>query len=261
MTKCGERIIRWNSGLCRRRVAIIADDFHGSDALSSAYLFRNVSRCIANFSFNGGNRGPDPRGWDVFGWHAFNPSPLFDGDGADDSTGLGEDLSIEVAATFGFCLKQQQALSLVVKLHAETPASTRPQRSSPAAMRLRNASPTPSAVSAEGRCKAYPTTKQIRSGDLGEIFAMEWIDAYSGGFRPPVKRLRWRNHRNIARSPRPSGHQGWRSRCRAAWRSSYPDRQAKYKCSRDKARKDSVVRRPAQWVGHSSQTDGVLKHR
>jgi hypothetical protein len=43
-----------------------------------------------------------------------------------------------------------------------------------------------------------PTTKQIRSGDLGEIFATEWIDVYSGGFRAPVKRLRWKDHRNMA---------------------------------------------------------------
>lgn len=28
-----------------------------------------------------------------------------------------------------------------------------------------------------------PTTKQIRSGDLGEIYATEWIDAHSGGYR------------------------------------------------------------------------------
>jgi Cap4 SAVED domain len=43
-----------------------------------------------------------------------------------------------------------------------------------------------------------PTTKQIRSGDLGEIFATEWIDAYSGGYQAPIKRLRWRDHRNMA---------------------------------------------------------------
>jgi hypothetical protein len=43
-----------------------------------------------------------------------------------------------------------------------------------------------------------PTTKQIRSGDLGEIFATEWIDAYSGGYRAPIKRLRWKDHRNMA---------------------------------------------------------------
>jgi hypothetical protein len=43
-----------------------------------------------------------------------------------------------------------------------------------------------------------PTTKQIRSGDLGEIYATEWIDAHSGGYRAPVKRLRWKDHRNMA---------------------------------------------------------------
>lgn len=43
-----------------------------------------------------------------------------------------------------------------------------------------------------------PTTKQIRSGDLGEIYATEWIDAHSGGFRAPIKRLRWKDHRNMA---------------------------------------------------------------
>lgn len=42
-----------------------------------------------------------------------------------------------------------------------------------------------------------PTTKQIRSGDLGEIYATEWIDAHSG-FRAPIKRLRWKDHRNMA---------------------------------------------------------------
>lgn len=42
-----------------------------------------------------------------------------------------------------------------------------------------------------------PITKQIRSGDLGEIYATEWIDAHSG-YRAPVKRLRWRDHRNMA---------------------------------------------------------------
>ena len=42
-----------------------------------------------------------------------------------------------------------------------------------------------------------PTTKGIRSGDLGEIYATEWIDAHSGYFTP-VKRLRWKDHRNMA---------------------------------------------------------------
>ena len=43
-----------------------------------------------------------------------------------------------------------------------------------------------------------PTTKAIRSGDLGEIYATEWIDAHSGGYFAPVKRLRWKDHRNMA---------------------------------------------------------------
>ncbi|KAF1037016.1 MAG: hypothetical protein GAK33_03500 [Burkholderia lata] len=43
-----------------------------------------------------------------------------------------------------------------------------------------------------------PTTKTIRSGDLGEIYATEWIAAQSGGFRAPIKRLRWKDHRNMA---------------------------------------------------------------
>ncbi|WP_322628990.1 Hachiman antiphage defense system protein HamA [Halothiobacillus sp.] len=43
-----------------------------------------------------------------------------------------------------------------------------------------------------------PTTKAIRSGDLGEIYATEWINTYSGSYRTPVKRLRWKDHRNMA---------------------------------------------------------------
>ena len=42
-----------------------------------------------------------------------------------------------------------------------------------------------------------PTEKRIRSGDLGEIFATEWIDAHSGGYYAPVKRLRWKDHRDM----------------------------------------------------------------
>ncbi|HEY6644516.1 Hachiman antiphage defense system protein HamA [Povalibacter sp.] len=42
-----------------------------------------------------------------------------------------------------------------------------------------------------------PTTKAIRSGDLGEIFATEWINRYSG-YRAHIKRLRWKDHRNMA---------------------------------------------------------------
>src|SRR5690606_24520425 len=34
-----------------------------------------------------------------------------------------------------------------------------------------------------------PTTKAIRSGDLGEIYATAWIDAHSGGYSAPIKRL------------------------------------------------------------------------
>ena len=42
-----------------------------------------------------------------------------------------------------------------------------------------------------------PTDKRIRSGELGEIFATEWIDAHSGGYHGPVKRLRWKDHREM----------------------------------------------------------------
>ncbi|MFZ6776982.1 Hachiman antiphage defense system protein HamA [Undibacterium sp. Ji83W] len=43
-----------------------------------------------------------------------------------------------------------------------------------------------------------PTTKQLRSGDLGEIYATEWIDSQSGGYSAPIKRLRWKDHRDMA---------------------------------------------------------------
>jgi hypothetical protein len=42
-----------------------------------------------------------------------------------------------------------------------------------------------------------PTTKAIRSGDLGEIFATEWIASHSA-YTVPIKRLRWKDHRNMA---------------------------------------------------------------
>ena len=42
-----------------------------------------------------------------------------------------------------------------------------------------------------------PATTRMRSGDLGEIFATEWIDAHSGGYFAPVKRLRWTDHRDM----------------------------------------------------------------
>jgi hypothetical protein len=42
-----------------------------------------------------------------------------------------------------------------------------------------------------------PQTPQLRSGDLGEIYATEWINAHSG-YRAPIKRLRWKDHRDMA---------------------------------------------------------------
>lgn len=42
-----------------------------------------------------------------------------------------------------------------------------------------------------------PTSKSIRSGDLGEILATEWI-ASQGNYQVPIKRLRWKDHRNMA---------------------------------------------------------------
>lgn len=42
-----------------------------------------------------------------------------------------------------------------------------------------------------------PQTPQIRSGDLGEIYATEWINGHSG-YRAPIKRLRWKDHRDMA---------------------------------------------------------------
>nr|WP_298411755.1 Hachiman antiphage defense system protein HamA [uncultured Halomonas sp.] len=42
-----------------------------------------------------------------------------------------------------------------------------------------------------------PTKPSLRSGDLGEIFAMEYIEERTD-FSVPVKRLRWRDHREMA---------------------------------------------------------------
>ena len=42
-----------------------------------------------------------------------------------------------------------------------------------------------------------PTTKSIRSGDLGEILATEYITNLTL-YAVPVKRLRWKDHRNMA---------------------------------------------------------------
>jgi hypothetical protein len=42
-----------------------------------------------------------------------------------------------------------------------------------------------------------PTSKSIRSGELGEILATEYI-ADQTAFHVPIKRLRWKDHRNMA---------------------------------------------------------------
>jgi hypothetical protein len=42
-----------------------------------------------------------------------------------------------------------------------------------------------------------PTTKGIRSGDLGEILATEYIEEKTA-YSAPIKRLRWKDHRNMA---------------------------------------------------------------
>lgn len=42
-----------------------------------------------------------------------------------------------------------------------------------------------------------PTTKSIRSGDLGEILATEYVESQTP-FSVPIKRLRWKDHRNMA---------------------------------------------------------------
>jgi hypothetical protein len=51
-----------------------------------------------------------------------------------------------------------------------------------------------SAAFIEGK---LPTTKSIRSGDLGEILATEYV-ASQTPYAVPVKRLRWKDHRNMA---------------------------------------------------------------
>lgn len=51
-----------------------------------------------------------------------------------------------------------------------------------------------SAAFIEGK---LPTTKSIRSGDLGEILATEYV-ASQTPYVVPIKRLRWKDHRNMA---------------------------------------------------------------
>jgi hypothetical protein len=59
---------------------------------------------------------------------------------------------------------------------------------------LRRLGKTEAAKFVEGK---LPTSKSIRSGDLGEILATEWIGT-QGGYEVPIKRLRWKDHRNMA---------------------------------------------------------------
>lgn len=42
-----------------------------------------------------------------------------------------------------------------------------------------------------------PQSKAIRSGDIGEILATEYIAAHTS-YAVPIKRLRWKDHRNMA---------------------------------------------------------------
>jgi hypothetical protein len=42
-----------------------------------------------------------------------------------------------------------------------------------------------------------PVSKKVRSGDFGEILASEYIDQFTE-FRVPIKRLRWKDDRNVA---------------------------------------------------------------
>ena len=42
-----------------------------------------------------------------------------------------------------------------------------------------------------------PTSKRLRSGELGEILATEFI-AEQSRYQVPIKRLRWKDHRNMA---------------------------------------------------------------
>jgi hypothetical protein len=45
--------------------------------------------------------------------------------------------------------------------------------------------------------RKLPTTSKLRSGELGEILATEWIVA-QGDFNVPIRKLRWKDHRNMA---------------------------------------------------------------
>jgi len=43
-----------------------------------------------------------------------------------------------------------------------------------------------------------PTSTTMRSGDLGEIMATAWIDELSENYYVPIRRLRWKDHREMA---------------------------------------------------------------
>lgn len=53
------------------------------------------------------------------------------------------------------------------------------------------------AAAAKLRVK-LPQTKKLRSGDLGEILATEYIDSQTE-FDVPIRKLRWHDHREMAR--------------------------------------------------------------
>jgi hypothetical protein len=42
-----------------------------------------------------------------------------------------------------------------------------------------------------------PEVKNIRSGDIGEVLASDYIEEYLG-YNVPIRKLRWRDHRNMA---------------------------------------------------------------
>lgn len=42
-----------------------------------------------------------------------------------------------------------------------------------------------------------PQVKKIRSGDIGEVLASEYIEDYTD-FKVPIRKLHWRDHRNMA---------------------------------------------------------------
>ena len=46
--------------------------------------------------------------------------------------------------------------------------------------------------------RRLPETKIIRSGDLGEIYATEWINTVCGEYYAPIKRHRWKSRRNLS---------------------------------------------------------------